>query len=147
MNYSCPGGVWLVISRLETGNSWTFFYGEGNEIPQHTNWFLHVYETCLLCTCVQEGLGWGPGHIWGSGQAGEPPVQHISHLYPLFRDFQKEYINRKIQGPHRFLDEFWLIFQAHSTKVFPTIGYSSRCGQKNGAETKKLMKAYGGVSL
>ncbi len=27
LNYSCPGGVWLVTSRLETGNSWTFFYG------------------------------------------------------------------------------------------------------------------------
>jgi hypothetical protein len=22
-----PGGVWLLTSRLETGNSWTFFYG------------------------------------------------------------------------------------------------------------------------
>jgi hypothetical protein len=25
LNYSYPGGVWLVTSRLETGNSWTFF--------------------------------------------------------------------------------------------------------------------------
>ncbi len=25
LNYSCPGGVWLVTSRLGTGNSWTFF--------------------------------------------------------------------------------------------------------------------------
>ncbi len=29
LNYSCPGGVWLVTSRLETGNSWTFFYVVG----------------------------------------------------------------------------------------------------------------------
>jgi len=27
LKYSCPGGVWLVTSRLDTGNSWTFFYG------------------------------------------------------------------------------------------------------------------------
>ncbi len=27
LNYSCHGGVWLVASRLETGNSGTFFYG------------------------------------------------------------------------------------------------------------------------
>jgi hypothetical protein len=27
LNYSCPREVWLVTSRLETGNSWTFFYG------------------------------------------------------------------------------------------------------------------------
>jgi hypothetical protein len=26
LNYSCLGGVWLVTSRLETGNSWTFFH-------------------------------------------------------------------------------------------------------------------------
>ncbi len=27
LNYSCPGGVWFVTSRLETENWWTFFYG------------------------------------------------------------------------------------------------------------------------
>ncbi len=25
LNYSCTGGVWLVTSRLKSGNSWTFF--------------------------------------------------------------------------------------------------------------------------
>jgi hypothetical protein len=40
LNYSCPGRVWLVTSQLETGNSWTFFYGVG--------------EVYLICS-VNEG--------------------------------------------------------------------------------------------
>jgi hypothetical protein len=55
LNYSCPVGVLSVTPRLETGNSWTFFYGvesSGAQL-QILPWSLSSRSTeQRLCTSV-----------------------------------------------------------------------------------------------
>ncbi len=50
LNYSCPGRVWSVTSRLETGKSLTFFYSVGGMKNVESMREEEFREVCVIRT-------------------------------------------------------------------------------------------------